>query len=1090
MPLPSVDEFIGPDVTQQGFKDAQKNMLEYISDELPTKTDLETEVSAVELKIQPKADKTYVDTALASFQNGAIKTYPTLAAANADIANIAINTKVSVLSEVDGGDYYKATADATTLTKSPYDPLVTGKGYTDNQVQKKQNTVNADTLTAIDFSAYLKVGNVGTTGLLENTNFANRRSIINYPVDLSKFYLIRNTSDLQSTLRIAWFDSSNVLLSVVAKSAGQMADLLLTPVANAAFLSITLKSGSTDATIYDASKVAFYSSTSADLGISKINNWNLRDSRVDALQADVALNNDTIRPTLKYSGWQQYGLSSTGGLNTTATQSHLEYIAVSDNDVLTSTEPMYRISFYDKNKTFISQTSASVTSYTIPANQNIAYIRVASQLAATSNTTVVSLKSYLSEISKLKKSIEANTADIVLNQNSILSKQDNIKPESVTVIDFSAYLKNGNIDANTGLLVNTTSTRRRAIVDYPVMNNLTYKIKNTADLLSSLDYSFFDSDKNLISVTRLAAGLMSDFEFTPPSNAAFFNCSIKSGATDSVVYDSSKVAFYSSTDGKFVIEQINGFDLAGGASEALETRIESLEKSAVKNVLVGGTFALKNGNDVTIESASAQKSGLMSAADKAKLDSLINGTITINGSGVTKNAAAYGFLPTNNATQNVVAMKAAVTGGGTIIVDYPGVYDVNETIALESNTAILFGAKVYINKVSFDGKSPKYTFINKGAYTREWNENIILKGLKIICNGIGNGTDGTSGINGLRGHVAMFYIRNLWIDNFEILDGDAQSYVLHICTFQNIKITNSYIEGYKDAVHLGNGDSYLIRDCRFKTYDDPIALNCHDYANGQPEMGSLTNGLIENCYDLEDPDRGTTGFFARILAGAWGDWFAGMEVQQADTVVASNGKMYRVNNGVTNPVTYYNSTIEPNHPTGTVTYSDGIKWTMAQDQHVSYAVGVRNVTFRDIYLQKPRPVGLSVYFGKDRYSRSYYPNSELPIQDGIVFDGLHQQAEIPTLLSVVTPLKTIKIINSDIGDTKINLTNLGTDGMTYEPVNILMMGNTFKGNLSGQQLISTATGRTAKVKILGSIKENDSYSPTFGSGVIVQACDL
>lgn len=135
MPLPSVDEFIGPDVTQQGFKDAQKNMLEYISDELPTKTDLETEVSAVELKIQPKADKTYVDTALASFQNGAIKTYPTLSAANADIANIALNTKVSVLSETDGGDYYKATANATSLTKSPYDPVKVAQKYTDLEIE-------------------------------------------------------------------------------------------------------------------------------------------------------------------------------------------------------------------------------------------------------------------------------------------------------------------------------------------------------------------------------------------------------------------------------------------------------------------------------------------------------------------------------------------------------------------------------------------------------------------------------------------------------------------------------------------------------------------------------------------------------------------------------------------------------------------------------------------------------------------------------------------------------------------------------------------------------------------------------------------
>ena len=84
-----------------------------------------------------KADKTYVDNALTSFQNGAIKTYPTLSAANADIANIALNTKVSVLSAEDGGDYYKATTNATSLTKSPYDALKQSKDYTDKSIESQ-----------------------------------------------------------------------------------------------------------------------------------------------------------------------------------------------------------------------------------------------------------------------------------------------------------------------------------------------------------------------------------------------------------------------------------------------------------------------------------------------------------------------------------------------------------------------------------------------------------------------------------------------------------------------------------------------------------------------------------------------------------------------------------------------------------------------------------------------------------------------------------------------------------------------------------------------------------------------------------------
>ena len=54
---------------------------------------------------------------------GYFKRYATLAAANADIANIPVNSVVKVTDAVDGGDYEKAAAEATSLTKSPYDPV-------------------------------------------------------------------------------------------------------------------------------------------------------------------------------------------------------------------------------------------------------------------------------------------------------------------------------------------------------------------------------------------------------------------------------------------------------------------------------------------------------------------------------------------------------------------------------------------------------------------------------------------------------------------------------------------------------------------------------------------------------------------------------------------------------------------------------------------------------------------------------------------------------------------------------------------------------------------------------------------------------
>ena len=82
-------------------------------------------------KIAPKADKVYVDSALTGFTNGAAKFYPTLALANADIANIDIKDKVEVGEVENGGVWYKASAVATSLTKSAYDPFSLSKTYSD-----------------------------------------------------------------------------------------------------------------------------------------------------------------------------------------------------------------------------------------------------------------------------------------------------------------------------------------------------------------------------------------------------------------------------------------------------------------------------------------------------------------------------------------------------------------------------------------------------------------------------------------------------------------------------------------------------------------------------------------------------------------------------------------------------------------------------------------------------------------------------------------------------------------------------------------------------------------------------------------------
>lgn len=69
--------------------------------------------------------------------------YNTMAEANADIANIAVNQNVNV---VDSGLYYKATAGETTLTKSAYDPLTQAKAYADANGLFKPIKVAVDSL--------------------------------------------------------------------------------------------------------------------------------------------------------------------------------------------------------------------------------------------------------------------------------------------------------------------------------------------------------------------------------------------------------------------------------------------------------------------------------------------------------------------------------------------------------------------------------------------------------------------------------------------------------------------------------------------------------------------------------------------------------------------------------------------------------------------------------------------------------------------------------------------------------------------------------------------------------------------------------
>lgn len=450
------------------------------------------------------------------------------------------------------------------------------------------------------------------------------------------------------------------------------------------------------------------------------------------------------------------------------------------------------------------------------------------------------------------------------------------------------------------------------------------------------------------------------------------------------------------------------------------------------------------------------------------------------------NASDFGFLPENSGDANARALQALADRRGTIVIDRPGEYRVSATIELESDTALIFGAGVYIRRCACDDGVFRqgYVFVNRGAFSKTWNRHISVTGLKLVTDKIRPSSgfeNGAKQVIGLNAHLAFFYVQDLTVRDFELLDLAESGFGIQICTFENVLLENLHIEGMKDAVHFGKGSKFVLRHGIFRTYDDPIALNANDYSTSNPQMGWIENGLIEDCYDLDQPE--TTGFFARILAGAWRDWEPGMVVRHSDSVL-SEGRLYRV---VMRPdgQTYVSST-RPNHLDG-VREIDGIRWAMVQDDDPTENCGCRNIHFKDIFLEKKRPVAFAIHFDNDNWSRSYYPNSRAPIQRDIIFENIFMLNRIPKLLMVKTPVNSVRFVNSAIEDSTVELKCVDTEGIEYGETNLLFSGCEFRG--SGENPLVLCRGnRTAAVKIYGSILEDPaSVRKTAGRVRIVES---
>jgi hypothetical protein len=444
------------------------------------------------------------------------------------------------------------------------------------------------------------------------------------------------------------------------------------------------------------------------------------------------------------------------------------------------------------------------------------------------------------------------------------------------------------------------------------------------------------------------------------------------------------------------------------------------------------------------------------------------------------NAADFGFSPAASGIENAWALQAAVDGGGTIIVSQPGVYQMADTVYIGSDTSLVFGNGVVLKKVAEQGPFT-HVLLNKGALTRTFDHNITVDGLHIVVNGV----DVRKFLAyGLHGQLAFFYVKDLRIERFRCMDLGRAQYAIHVCTFEDVIINDVIIKGDKDGVHLGRGKRFTISNGVFQTFDDAVALNGQDYDVGNPEMGWIEDGVVEKCYDL-DAEK-TTGFFCRIVAGGWIDWWPGMAVQKSDTVVSA-GRLYRVQADPDGMI--YTSTTQPTHAQGSQVL-DGITWGAGQTD-VTYTAGVRNVVFRDIFLKKPR-IGFSVHFSKDKYDRSYYPGAEIPVQEQLTFDNVRVLHDQPTpLLEINTPVDVITLINSSLRNNRIEFRS--NDALPdYLKTRINMVGCVFNQKGTLELVTNSVANKEIAVKTSASTELHDDFTASVvpGNGRITVESDL
>lgn len=413
--------------------------------------------------------------------------------------------------------------------------------------------------------------------------------------------------------------------------------------------------------------------------------------------------------------------------------------------------------------------------------------------------------------------------------------------------------------------------------------------------------------------------------------------------------------------------------------------------------------------------------------------------------------------PKGNPAKNRETLQNALDLGGIVRVQTAGTYEISGTLFIGSDTALEFDPGITIKRVDAEGKKHPF-LVNKGTFTNQYDHNIRIEGLHLVTNHVD--PDHYSIYPGLRGQLAFLRIRDLIIRDYECLDLTTLGYGVLICSFENVLLENLHIEGDKDGIHLSDGRNFIIRDSKIGTSDDGIALNAYDYALSTATYGWVENGLIENCCDLNVCK--PTGHFCRMLGGCWTDWSQGMIVQNS-TLAVYDGHLYSAALPLP-PVPHdppLTSNVPPTHKNGIQEF-DGIPWRYVMPHNGKYEASCRNITFRNIRLQKPR-FGFGFTFEQGLWAKSVPEGFKMPVISNLLFENIQTECDLMYVFGGLHPAENIQVNDSLLSSPTVLATVVaGKKAEDYPPMDFTFRNVSFKNPAGYSQEV--APGRKIILK--------------------------